>query len=276
MSTAIDSLPCLDSPYTLDPGKVAQFQRDGHALIEGLCAPEDLTEYAAAIAHAVDVRKGDLLPMEQRDTYGKAFIQIMNLWREEEVIRRYVFAKRFARAAAELMGVPAVRLYHDQALFKEGGGGATPWHQDQHYWPLDTDRTVTLWMPLIDLTPEMGSMTFASGSHTEGYFGDSAIEGNTMGHWEAFVKERGWATPTYGALRAGDATFHTGWTLHCAPENTSTAMRAVMTIIYYADGALVKAPDSKYRQADLDAWIPGGIPGQPAASPLNPILYAKE
>ena len=37
----------------------------------------------------------------------------------------------------------SVRLYHDQALFKEAGGGITPWHQDQHYWPLDTDRTIT-------------------------------------------------------------------------------------------------------------------------------------
>ena len=79
MSTAIDSLPCLDAPHPLDAAQIAQFQRDGHTLIQGLCAPEELPVYAGAIARAVDARKGKLLPMEQRDTYGKAFIQIMNL-----------------------------------------------------------------------------------------------------------------------------------------------------------------------------------------------------
>src|SRR5207249_11996994 len=55
-------------------------------------------------------------------------------------------------------------LYHDQALFKEAGGGRTPWHQDMYYWPLDTDRTITMWMPLVDVPAEVGSMLFASGS----------------------------------------------------------------------------------------------------------------
>ncbi len=77
--------------------------------------------------------------------------------------------------AAALLGVERVRLYHDQALCKEAGGGRTPWHQDQYYWPLDADRTITMWMPLIDLPDEIGSMTFASGSHLLGDLGGYAI-----------------------------------------------------------------------------------------------------
>jgi ectoine hydroxylase-related dioxygenase (phytanoyl-CoA dioxygenase family) len=48
----------------------------------------------------------------------------------------------------------ANQIYHDQALLKESGGGITPRHQDQHYWPLDTADAVTMWMPLVDVTPE--------------------------------------------------------------------------------------------------------------------------
>ena len=62
----------------------------------------------------------------------------------------------------------ACGIYHDQALFKEPGGGHTPWHQDQFYWPFDTEKTITMWMPLADLDPRVGSMTFATGSHTRG------------------------------------------------------------------------------------------------------------
>ena len=36
-----------------------------------------------------------------------------------------------------LLQTPGVRMYHDQALYKEAGGGYTPWHVDQFYWPLD-------------------------------------------------------------------------------------------------------------------------------------------
>jgi ectoine hydroxylase-related dioxygenase (phytanoyl-CoA dioxygenase family) len=79
-----------------------------------------------------------------------------------------VLSKRFARVAATLLDVESVRLYHDQALCKEPGGGRTPWHQDQYYWPLDTDRTITLWMPVVDVPADVGSMTFASGSHRLG------------------------------------------------------------------------------------------------------------
>jgi len=62
------------------------------------------------------------------------------------------------------MGVHGVQLYHDHALFKPAGGKATPWHQGQFYWPLETNHTITMWMPLIDVSQKMGTMSFASGS----------------------------------------------------------------------------------------------------------------
>ena len=58
--------------------------------------------------------------------------------------------------------LPAVRVYHDQALLKEPGGGHTPWHQDQNYWPFDSKRTVFMWMPSVDIEPEVGSMHFGA------------------------------------------------------------------------------------------------------------------
>lgn len=200
-------------------------------------------------------------------------MQIMNLWVRDEDVRPMVLAARFGQVAAVLMGVEGARLYHDQALFKEPGGGPTPWHQDQHYWPLATDNTITMWMPLVDADTSMGTMRFASGSQREGYLGDMPISDESEAMFERFVAERGYEIVESGAMRAGDATFHSGWTLHGAPGNSSNTMREVMTIIYYPDGTLVGAVDNNNRKADLDAWLPGLKTGDVAASSLNPLVW---
>lgn len=269
-------LPRLDDSYPLSEAQIAQYRRDGHICLRGLCSPEEAAAFRALFLELVRERSADAAPLAARDTYGKAFLQIMNLWVEDPRCEHFTCARRFAQVAARLMGVRGVRLYHDQALYKEAGGGHTPWHQDQHYWPIGTDNTITLWMPLVDVDERMGTMSFASGSHTLGYLGDMPISDESEAAWDRLIAERGYARVNHGAMRAGDATFHSGWTLHGAPGNASNAMREVMTVIYYEDGTLVTEPDNANRQADLDRWIPGGVPGEPAASPLNPLLYTED
>ncbi|MGV8878456.1 MAG: phytanoyl-CoA dioxygenase family protein [Sphingobacteriaceae bacterium] len=94
--------------------------------------------------------------IEERYTYCNAVLRIMNLWRSDENVKQLVLAKRFAKMAADLLGAVNVRIYHDQALFKEAGGGLSPSHQDQYYWPIDTPNTVTMWMPLINIDTKWG------------------------------------------------------------------------------------------------------------------------
>ncbi len=71
---------------------------------------------------------------------------------------------------------------------------------------------------------------------------------------------------------AGDATFHSGWTLHNALPNTSQTMREVMTIIYFADSAHITEPDNSGRERDLQNWLGGLKPGDRANGPLNPVI----
>ncbi len=258
--------------YPLSHEQKDAYTRDGHVLVRGLLNTEEVTVFRAAIRAAVDRLNVETKPLEERDTYGKAFLQIMNLWAQDQDVRPMVLARRFGQVAAGLMSVSGARLYHDQALFKEPGGGPTPWHQDQHYWPLATDNTITMWMPLVDADTSMGTMRFASGSQREGYLGDMPISDESEAMFERFVAEKGYRIVESGAMRAGDATFHSGWTLHGAPGNSSDRMREVMTIIYYPDGTLVGAVDNENRRADLAVWLPGLKPGDLAASELNPVV----
>ena len=267
-------LPDLSTPYRLSDDEIADFRRDGHILLRGVCSPAEIAAYRPIIVEATMRLNTQHVPLKQRTTYGKAFLQVTNIWEQDDGVKQFVFARRFAQIAAELLGVRGTRLYHDQALFKEGSGGFTPWHQDQYYWPLDTDRTITMWMPLIDVTPEMGPMTFVSESHRVGHLALLQISDESEHYFDRLVRERGWRTSEPSFMAAGDATFHLGWTLHRASPNTTGKMREVMTVIYYADGTVV-APIHDGNEADLKRWLPGLQAGELAASPLNPLLYEK-
>jgi ectoine hydroxylase-related dioxygenase (phytanoyl-CoA dioxygenase family) len=276
LSDLVSIIPELHESYPLTPDDIAAFRRDGHILLRGVASPAEVAAYQPYIKAAVDRYNTERRPVAERDTYAKAFLQIMNLWVRDEAVRRYTLARRFGKIAADLMGVKGIRIYHDQALFKEPGGGLTPWHQDQYYWPLDTDHTLTMWMPLIDVTPEMGTMVFASGSHTAGYLGDLPISDKSEAIFKQFVKDHGYRLNPAPVMSGGDATFHKGWTLHAAGSNKTAVLREVMTIIYVADGSHTIQPNNKNRANDLRDWMPGLKPGDLVASPLNPLVYSEE
>ncbi len=272
------TLPSLDRDYPLLPEQIQEYRNNGHVLLRGVAAsPQEVAPYRQAITGIMADFATGKRPLAERDTYGKAFLQLGNLWLKNDAVRRFVLARRFAKIAADLMDVDGVRLYHDQALYKEPGGGHTPWHQDQQYWPLDGVQCVTLWMPLVDADAAMGTMRFASGSQHLGYLGPQNISDASEARWSTFVAEKGYPIASAGAMQAGDATFHNGWTLHGAPGNESPdRTREVMTIIYLEDGARITTPDSPSRESDLKGCFPGLKPGDLAASPINPLLYHRQ
>ena len=245
------------------------FQRDGHVLVRGLVARAEVEAFRPVIEEIVAAtrdRQGRI------DDYSRLFTQVTNVWRLSDAARRIVFDPRFARIAGDLLGVESVRLYHDQALFKPPGANRTPWHQDRYYWPLDTDRTVTMWLPLVDVDDEMGPMIFASGSHRADGLGELAISDDTDRRLASLIAERGWPVVTL-PLRIGDATFHAGGTLHSAGANRSPRVREVLTVIYFANGTRVAEPANPNQRVDMEVFIPGTKPGDEAASELNPLLF---
>ncbi|AMR28872.1 phytanoyl-CoA dioxygenase [Hymenobacter psoromatis] len=272
MNIPFDKLPTLAEIEPLAAAQIQEFRTLGHTLTRGVLSPAEVAAYRAVIEQAADRYNTEARPLAARDTYGKAFLQIMNLWRADEDVRRFVLARRFAQLAADLLGVENVRIYHDQALFKEPGGGPTPWHQDQYYWPVDTTNTITMWMPLVDIDVAMGMLTFASGSHHQGEVFDYEISDDSAAAYEDYVRAQGFPIAQAATMRAGDATWHYGNTIHQAPGNASAQMREVMTIIYVADGARVVAPAHKWQHNDHAKWLRHLPAGELVASELNPLV----
>jgi ectoine hydroxylase-related dioxygenase (phytanoyl-CoA dioxygenase family) len=265
-------LPPLDNFKRLPEQNISEFQQKGHTLVKGVLSAEEINAYRPVILGAASRFNTEKRKLEDRDTYGKAFLQTMNLWQVDAAAKKFVLAKRMAKIAADLMGVDNVRLYHDQALFKEPGGGPTPWHQDQYYWPIDTNNTVTMWMPLVDIDVDMGMLTFASGSYENGAVFNHEISDKSDAAYYKYVKDNNFPISQAETMIAGDTTWHRGFIIHNAPGNNSKTLREVMTIIYVADGARITPHQNPHQANDHQKWLMGKPAGELIDSELNPKL----
>ncbi len=262
----------LDVPYELSPEQIEFYQKNRFIKLKHVFDADTLAHYNELITKQVEKQNAITTKLEERDTYGKAFLQLFNLWRENDAIKPFVFSKRLAKIATDLMQVDGVRLYHDQALFKEGGGGITPWHADQYYWPLSSDKTVTAWIPLQETPLPLGPLEFSAGSHRivdgrELKIGDDS---------ERLIAEKLRVTDFEHVIEPfdlGEVSFHSGWVFHRAGANVTDQMRKVMTVIYMDKAMRLQQPSNKNQENDWHTWCPGATVGEIIDTELNPVLY---
>ena len=273
METTTARFPELDSPYPLSLDAIEFYRQHGYVKLKNVLSPVVLDHYGAIISNEV-IRLNTLTkPMHERTTYERAFLQVMNLWREDEAVREFVFSKRLARLATDLMGVAGVRLYHDQALYKEPSGGITPWHADQFYWPLSSPNTVTVWIPLQKTPMEMGPLAFAEGSQHVEIGRDIEISDDSERLLsEALQREHFPLNDTPFDL--GEVSYHAGWTFHRAGPNVSDQPRKVMTMIYMDKDQTITEPRNSYQRADWTKWLASFPVGGKPESNLNPVLFS--
>ena len=265
-------LPILNEPFQITNEQISFFEENGFIKIKNVLPPETVQYMNDTISAEVKRLNTQHLPMEQRDTYGKAFLQIMNLWTKSDLIKEIVFSKRLAKMASDLLRVNGVRMYHDQALFKEPSGGHTPWHADQYYWPLSTDKTVTVWIPLQETKLELGPLEFSAKSQ-------QIQEGRNLKISDESEKELQKKLTlndfkqVIEPFDVGEVSFHTGWIFHRAGPNMTDKMRRVMTVIYMDKDMKLKEPANENQIDDWNTWCPGAEVGKVIDTPLNPILY---
>jgi ectoine hydroxylase-related dioxygenase (phytanoyl-CoA dioxygenase family) len=142
--------------------------------------------------------------------------------------------------AATLAGVPEIRLWHDQLLYKPGADPAKPagnksnvgWHTDLGYWmTCSSDKMLTAWVAFQDTGEDNGTVTMIKGSQhwplSEGLnFFDGDLESmeknfNTGGN--AIVK-----VPML--IPKGCASFHHCKIIHGSGPNKTPHSRRSMAI----------------------------------------------
>jgi ectoine hydroxylase-related dioxygenase (phytanoyl-CoA dioxygenase family) len=221
--------------YPLTQEQIAQYRRDGFIKLDHVFEGEELAKLRSAVETAVAAENTDKRNHEEKGSYEQIFIQKVNLWQRHPAVREFALSSRLANIAARLEGVP-MRMWHDQALFKEPRTGArTPWHQDAHYWPHEQkNHPTTIWIALKDATLDNGCMSFIPGTQDLTDL-QSVNLGNPQSVQEIAPQLKG-KKGVPSPIPAGSCTFHHGLTFHYAGPNKSDSMREAFAIIYMADG----------------------------------------
>jgi ectoine hydroxylase-related dioxygenase (phytanoyl-CoA dioxygenase family) len=265
----------LASMFAVDSDQCAKFRHDGFLFLRSVATPEEIEYFHPRIIRLADEYARTRAVRSGREEIQPLFEYVPNVWRKDDELKEFILSPRFARIAAELMGVARVRLYHDEAILKDPRGFPAPWHKDHLDWPLSTHNTVKMWLAIADVTLEMAPIRFAVGSHHGGRFPEVFPSYESDELFDRIIHDHNIPVVAH-AMEAGDAIFFSGEILHSTRANSSNRRREALAIIYFADGARVMAPNNEYRRADMEEFLPGLTPGDLAASALNPCVYPVE
>jgi len=261
----------VTTPSALTSNLVEDFGRDGFVVVPDLLGADELARFGDAVDAAVARRsRHDTRALAEKSRYEQSFTQCQNLWEDCPDVRPLTFHPLIGETAARLLGVDAVRIWHDQALYKEAGGRETDPHQDHPYWPIVETDTITAWIPLDGSTLANGAMGYLPGSHRLGLreFVDIFTG---AGEDPLARRELEGAVPAWVEVPAGSVAFHHGLTFHLARPNTTGTVRRVHTAIYFADGST--RGEGRFPHPSVER---AGIPmGAVIASDVTPIAWPR-
>jgi ectoine hydroxylase-related dioxygenase (phytanoyl-CoA dioxygenase family) len=227
---------------------IARFQRDGFAVLEQVTTPSDLARISwilrrlyrhygelARARLAFDLGPGDARAQPE-------ILEINQTIALDIALGTTLTFTRCQAAAAALLGQP-VEYRFDHAIYKPPfNGRATAWHQDAAYngWAsagqqdaadmLDPRRvSVHFWIPMQDVTLEMGCMQFIPGSHRERLRPHHRLE--HLRHAHALeADEVDVARAVACPLSRGDMTVHFSRTLHYTGPNLTAVPRLAWSL----------------------------------------------
>ena len=260
----------LSEPYPLTEADIAFFRDNGFIKLKGVFSPGAVLKLRAELVRLLEAEFGADIDGGVQDR----FLSLEMVWPDHPLLRAYVLSPRVAKICADLLRVPAVRLYHDNVLSKEPGCGRTPWHFDDHHFPLDTHDVVTAWAPAQPIPLAMGPLAFAHPIDAWKLVDAVAFEKSgtnyDRGVAETFARHNVAVDET--PFEIGEVSFHHNLNFHTAARNRTDRSRVVLANTYYADGArIVDAPTMV--SGDWQKFMPGVGPGDVAASPLNPVCW---
>ncbi len=263
----------LATPYALTAEQIAFFRENGFIKLKQVFSPGAVLKLRAELIRLLKA-EFDVDP----DTGARdRFLSLEMIWPDNPLLRAYVLSPRLGQISADLLEVPAVRLYHDNVLAKQAGCGRTPWHFDDHHFPLDTHDVVTAWAPAQPIPLEMGPLAFAHPLDVHKLVDAVSFEKTGTGYDRgvAEVFARNGVAVDETPFELGEVSFHHNLNFHTAARNRTDRSRVVLANTYYADGArIVDAPTMV--SGDWQKFMPGVGPGEVAASPLNPVCWPVE
>jgi len=126
-----------------------------------------------------------------------------------------------------------------------GDGSEVPWHQDAQYWPLQPQKTVTVWLAIFDTDASNGAMRVVRGSHRAGIVRHRAVDGDQYVLAQEVDPDEIRPEDVVSLdLKAGEISLHDDGLIHGSAPNESNRMRAGKTMRF--------SPTEV--KCDLDVW----------------------
>ncbi|HEX5554295.1 MAG TPA: phytanoyl-CoA dioxygenase family protein [Chitinophagaceae bacterium] len=266
----------------LSSEQIQQYQDDGFLVIDDFLNKDELEVWRTAVTAAAEKRHGNKLPdrasvygkgdEKEKDYYDKVFDQLINLWKDNEAIRRLILDERIGKMAARLADVDGIRAWHDQALIKRPWANPTSWHLDTPYWSFSDRKALSIWIALDDATLENGCLFFIPGTHKKTTFENPGIGKNMdaiFDFYPDFKRSRSVAAP----MKAGSCSFHNGLTIHGAHANMTPGFRRAMTCAFMPDGATFNGIQNILSDEQLATLKVGDLLKD---DEQNPLLYTRK
>ncbi len=225
--------------YEVTPSRdeIEAFKENGFLAVERLTTDEEINWLRGVFEHVFDpanaaamgapVDRSGTLPAGATSKLSQAFFPEM----QYPAILQTNFIRNARKYAAALLDVAEQRLScWGHMIRKPPGGRVVPWHQDHAYWLPELDYYgLAVWLPLHDVSTEMGAMQFVPGSHKRGLISHhhtDTPEANLLEVDESVDPTEAVACP----LKMGGATFHHAETFHHTAPNTTDMPRLAFPV----------------------------------------------
>ena len=216
---------------TLTADQIEFFHREGYLTIEALMDPEAVEQlcrtYDELFAFRAGREEGNQYDLAGADEEDQPAIlpQIVSPSKYAPRLEQMAVRKDALAIAKQLLGGDA-QLQNEHAIMKPPRTAApTPWHQDEAYWAGDLDyNSLSIWIPLQDVTPRNGSLRYIPGSHKSEVVPHFPIGNDPRVHGLETDEVDGSKAVTF-SMPAGGAAIHHCRTLHGAGGNNSSTPR---------------------------------------------------
>jgi ectoine hydroxylase-related dioxygenase (phytanoyl-CoA dioxygenase family) len=225
-STTLDVVPTA--------AEVESFAEDGFLVVERITTDEELEWLTELYDYIFDPSNEDspAAPVARdRQSGGAASGSLLRQAFMPEFhfpeLLETVFNRNARTYAAALLQVDIGELSSwGHMIRKAPGGRAAPWHQDEAYWSTELSyHALGAWLPLHEVTEEMGAMQFVRGSHRHGVYDHHPLDGDVELHLLVADVEIDPDDIVACPLPKGGATFHHQRTLHFTAPNSTDRPR---------------------------------------------------
>jgi len=146
---------------------VEEFQKNGVVFLQGFFSNHWLNLLRAGIKKNLN-EPGPNQHIWSKEDEGQFTLYDSDNWRKIPEYENFIKNSNMKEVACQLLRTKKVNFFFDAIFVRsEGVQFSTPWHQDEPYWSIEGQDTVSIWMPLVDVRKQ-SALAFVPGSHLSG------------------------------------------------------------------------------------------------------------